>query len=259
MISSVVSLRAIRLPTHTKQVNKKTSVVCNLEAEKTSKSVSRDFLLSAGAFIGAVAVSFTLSGAPAFAELNKREAAQGGEFGLGTSQQFGASNQSGEDFSNKDLRRSNFTSANIKGANFSGSNCQGAYFIKAMAAGANFEGATLSDTLFDRAVLVEANLTDADLSRTIFTLSDFRDAVIDGADFTDALLDKPQQQALCKYAKGTNPTTGNSTRQSLGCGRGRSGTPSAYMSEDKSSKPDAAFDSSVFNAGNQQYSSKASS
>lgn len=40
---------------------------------------------------------------------------------------------------------------------------------------------------------------------------------IEGADFTDALLRKDVQMNLCKIAKGTNPTTGVDTRESLGC------------------------------------------
>ena len=75
-----------------------------------------------------------------------------------------------EDFSNRDLRRSNFTNASIKKANFTNAKLQGAYFIKVTAAGTNFTGANLSDVLFDRAVVVEANFTDAVVARTIFTL-----------------------------------------------------------------------------------------
>ena len=40
---------------------------------------------------------------------------------------------------------------------------------------------------------------------------------IEGADFTDSLLRKDVAMGLCKIAKGTNPTTGVDTRESLGC------------------------------------------
>lgn len=46
----------------------------------------------------------------------------------------------------------------------------------------------------DRAVLNEANLKDAVLQRAVFTRSDLGGANIEGADFTNALLDKLQQQ-----------------------------------------------------------------
>jgi len=61
------------------------------------------------------------------------------------------------------------------------------------------------------------------------------------ADFSSSLLDRTQQQALCRYADGKNPTTGVETRASLGCGSRRrrlESTPSnpegpAVRAEDK--------------------------
>lgn len=40
---------------------------------------------------------------------------------------------------------------------------------------------------------------------------------ISGADFSDMLLDRFIQSALCKKAGGTNPKTGVDTRESLMC------------------------------------------
>lgn len=45
-------------------------------------------------------------------------------------------------------------------------------------------------------------------SAMLLSRSDLTGADIEGADFTNALVDKPQQMALCKYASGTNPDTG---------------------------------------------------
>lgn len=38
-------------------------------------------------------------------------------------------------------------------------------------------------------------------------------ADIEGADFTNALVDRTQQMALCKYAAGKNPETGTHFRR----------------------------------------------
>ena len=60
-------------------------------------------------------------------------------------------------------------------------------------------------TRFDNANLTNVNLTGAELLKSVFD-----GVTIDGADFTDAVLDRSQQKNLCKVATG-------STAESLGC------------------------------------------
>nr|ABK23807.1 unknown [Picea sitchensis] len=172
------------------------------------------------------------TGMNAEADLNKYEAETRGEFGIGSAAQFGSAELRKTVHANENFRRANFTSADIRESDFSGSTFNGAYLEKAVAYKTNFTGADLSDTLMDRMVLNEANLTNAVLVRSVLTRSDLGGAIIEGADFSDAVIDFTQKQALCKYASGTNPITGISTRKSLGCGNSRRnayGTPSAPL------------------------------
>ncbi|KAJ7531172.1 hypothetical protein O6H91_14G035000 [Diphasiastrum complanatum] len=184
------------------------------------------------AVAAALSVAVLGAGMHARAELNKFEADIRGEFGIGSAAQYGSADLRKAVHANENLRRANFTSADMREADFSGSTFNGAYLEKAVAYKAKFRGADLSDTLMDRMVLNEADLRDAILVRAVLTRSDLGGAIIEGADFSDAVIDLPQKQALCKYANGINPVTGMSTRKSLGCGNSRRnayGSPSAPL------------------------------
>ena len=67
------------------------------------------------------------------------------------------------------------------------------------------------------AAIVATDLRNAVLTGIIASGSSFSNAQIEGADFTDALLDRDDQRRLCGEADGINPSTGVATFDSLGC------------------------------------------
>jgi uncharacterized protein YjbI with pentapeptide repeats len=121
------------------------------------------------------------------------------------------------DFSGKDLTTFEFTQASVRNGKFVNANLTGVSLIGGNFDSADMTGANLTNALLDTARFTRTNFTNAILVGAFTSVTNFDGAIIDGADFTDVLLRKDIQKKLCKVAKGTNPTTGRDTRESLEC------------------------------------------
>jgi len=127
---------------------------------------------------------------------------------------------SGQDFSNsKVYKGKDFTQTLAKGTDFSNSNLQGCRFYKAFLVNTNFEGADIRGAALEDTSMDGANLKNAIASGTYFSASLLDVATAEGADFTDASIPPKALASFCNRedVKGTNPVTGNDTRDTLMC------------------------------------------
>jgi uncharacterized protein YjbI with pentapeptide repeats len=122
-----------------------------------------------------------------------------------------------QDYAGQSLALAEFSNARLEAANFSGADLRGAVFNGSSLKNANLRGVDFTDGIAYITDFAGADLSDAIFNSAMMLKSNFQGATVTGADFTAALLDRDQALALCKTASGTNPLTGEDTRDSLGC------------------------------------------
>lgn len=123
----------------------------------------------------------------------------------------------GKDYSGQNLQTAEFANTNLEQSNFSNADLRGAVFNGTKMAQVNLHGADFSNGIAYLTDFTDADLSDAVLAEAMMLRSTFNGAKIDGADFSNAVLDRIVVKQLCDRATGVNSKTGVSTRESLGC------------------------------------------
>ncbi|MEM7552845.1 MAG: pentapeptide repeat-containing protein [Cyanobacteria bacterium P01_A01_bin.84] len=122
-----------------------------------------------------------------------------------------------KDFSNQTLIAREFTKLNLEDTDFSNSDLRGSVFNGSALINSDMHGMDFSNGIAYLVDFQGADLRDANLTDAMMLYSTFDGVNIDGADFTNSVIDGVQQKKLCAIATGVNSKTGVSTRESLEC------------------------------------------
>ncbi|CAM9193330.1 unnamed protein product [Phaeothamnion confervicola] len=127
-------------------------------------------------------------------------------------------NLEGSNFDAKDLSGVSFQQSLIRGSTFKNAKLVAAGFFDADISGCDFTGADLSQANVELANLEGSILKNAIVREAYVSgATRMKPADIEGSDWSDTFLRKDQVMYLCNIAKGTNPTTGVDTTESLNC------------------------------------------
>ena len=130
-------------------------------------------------------------------------------------------NLDGADFGGQNLKGVAFQQSIVRDANFKNSNLVGASFFDATVDGSDFENADMTMANVEMAQFNRANLKNAVVREMYVSGATLFEGIqsIENSDWSDTFLRADQKKYLCSHptAKGTNPTTGVDTRESLMC------------------------------------------